>query len=80
VFIRKSAPNAPPPLEAIAKLYKLTAGEVRVLEAMLRVNGVQAIADTLGIVPGTVETHLHNVFRKTGTRRQAELVKLVAGL
>jgi DNA-binding CsgD family transcriptional regulator len=47
---------------------------------MLRVNGVQAIADTLGIVPGTVKTHLHNVFRKTGTRRQAELVKLVAGL
>jgi len=80
VFIRQSAPNAPPPLEAIAKLYKLTASEVRVLEAMLRVNGVKAIADMLGIVPGTVKTHLHNVFRKTGTRRQAELVKLVAGL
>jgi len=80
VFIRKNAPNAPPPLEAIAKLYKLTASEVRVLEAMLRVSGVQAIADMLGIVPGTVKTHLHNVFRKTGTRRQAELVKLVAGL
>jgi DNA-binding CsgD family transcriptional regulator len=80
VFIRKSAPNAPPPLEAIAELYKFTAGEVRVLEAMLRVNGVQAIADMLGVAPGTVKTHLHNVFRKTGTKRQADLVKLVAGL
>jgi len=70
----------PPPLEAIAELYKFTAGEVRVLEAMLRVNGVQAIADMLGVAPGTVKTHLHNVFRKTGTKRQADLVKLVAGL
>jgi DNA-binding NarL/FixJ family response regulator len=80
VFIRKNTPNAPPPLETIANLYKLTAGEVRVLEAMLKVNGVKAIAEMLGIVPETVRTHLHSVFRKTGTRRQAELVKLVAGL
>jgi DNA-binding CsgD family transcriptional regulator len=80
VFIRQSAPNAPPPLEAIAKLYKLTAGEVRVLEAMLRVSGVRAIAALLGVAPGTVKTHLHNLFRKTGTKRQTDLVKLIAGV
>jgi DNA-binding CsgD family transcriptional regulator len=80
VFIRKTAPNAPPPLEAIAKLYRLTAGEVRTLDAVLKVNGVNAIAQALGIMPGTVKTHLHNLFRKTNTKRQAELVKLVAGI
>ena len=32
-----------------------------------------------GLSQPTVETHLHRVFAKTGTRRQAELVKLVAG-
>src|ERR1700748_1730201 len=48
VFIRNTVPNAPPPLEAIAKLYKLTAGEIRVLDAVLRVNGVRAIAEALG--------------------------------
>jgi DNA-binding CsgD family transcriptional regulator len=80
VFIRRSVPNAPPPLEAIAKLYKLTASEVRVLDAVLRVNGVKAMAETLGLSQATVKTHLHNVFRKTGTRRQSDLVKVVAGI
>jgi DNA-binding CsgD family transcriptional regulator len=80
VFIRNTPPNAPPPLEAIAKLYKLTAGEVRALDAMLKNNGVKAMAETLGISEGTVRTHLHNLFRKTGTQRQADLVKLVAGM
>jgi DNA-binding CsgD family transcriptional regulator len=80
VFIRKTAPNAPPPLEAIAKLYKLTASEIRVLDAVLRVNGVKAMSELLGLSQATVKTHLHNVFRKTGTKRQSDLVKLVAGI
>ena len=80
VFVRNTAPNAPPPLEAIAKLYKLTAGELRVLDALLKINGVRAMSDLLGISQGTVRTHLHNLFRKTHTRRQADLVKLVAGI
>jgi DNA-binding CsgD family transcriptional regulator len=80
VFIRNTAPNAPPPLEAIAKLYRLTAGEVRILDAMLKMDSVKAMARVLGISEGTVRTHLHNLFRKTGTRGQTDLVKLVAGI
>jgi DNA-binding CsgD family transcriptional regulator len=80
VFIRQTAPDAPPPLEAIARLYKLTASEIRVLDAVLKVSGVKAMADMLGLSQATVRTHLHNVFRKTGTSRQSELVKLVAGI
>jgi DNA-binding NarL/FixJ family response regulator len=33
----------------------------------------------LGIGEGTVKTHLHRLFGKTGAKRQADLVKLVAG-
>jgi DNA-binding CsgD family transcriptional regulator len=80
IFIRQTVPNAPPPLEAIAKLYTLSASEVRVLDALLKVNGARAMADLLGVSEGTVRTHLHNLFRKTGTARQSELVKLVAGI
>jgi DNA-binding CsgD family transcriptional regulator len=80
VFIRKTAPNALSPLEEIAKLHKLTAGEVRVFDAVLKVNGVKAIANLLGVTQSTVKTHLHNVFRKTGKKRQSDLVKLVAGM
>jgi DNA-binding CsgD family transcriptional regulator len=33
----------------------------------------------LGVSQSTVKTHLGHLFEKTGTRRQAELVKLTAG-
>jgi DNA-binding CsgD family transcriptional regulator len=80
VFIRKSVPDATAPLEAIARQYKLTASEVRVLDALLKVHSVKEIAETLGLSQATVKTHLHNLFRKTGTRRQSQLVKLAAGI
>jgi hypothetical protein len=79
VFIRKAAPNAPPPLEAIAKQYNLLPSETRVLAA-LKMQGVKELAEVLGISQATVKTHLHNLFRKTGTNRQIELMKLVASL
>jgi DNA-binding CsgD family transcriptional regulator len=40
---------------------------------------VPETAAALGIGEGTVKAHLHRVFNKTGTSRQADLVKLVAG-
>lgn len=67
-------------LAALAKLYKLTPSELRVLHAVVEVGGVRAIADALGVSQATVKTHLHHVFQKTGTRRQIDLVKLVAGI
>jgi len=45
----------------------------------MKVSGVKALADALGLTQATVKTHPHNVFRKTGTARQSELVKLIAG-
>ncbi|MDN5000130.1 helix-turn-helix transcriptional regulator [Bradyrhizobium sp. GCM10027634] len=79
VFINKSSPASPPPLEALAKLYKLTASEIRVVDAVMKVSGVKALAELLGLTQATIKTHLHNVFRKTGTARQSELVKLIGG-
>jgi DNA-binding CsgD family transcriptional regulator len=72
--------RAAPGLEAIAKRYSLTTSEARVLEAVLKVNGVRAVAELLGLSQATVKTHLHNLFRKTGTNRQSDLVKRVVGL
>jgi Bacterial regulatory proteins, luxR family len=80
VFIRKNVPNELSPLEGIAKLYKLRSSEVRVLDAVLKVSGVKAIAELLGLSQATVKTHLRQLFRKTKTGRQTDLVKLVAGL
>jgi predicted ArsR family transcriptional regulator len=37
------------------------------------------VADALGIGKATVRTHLQRLFGKTDTKRQSDLVKLVAG-
>jgi DNA-binding CsgD family transcriptional regulator len=79
VFVRKAALDLPSPLETIAALYKLTAAEMRVLMAIINVGGVPEVAPVLGISETTVKTHLQRVFEKTGTSRQADLVKLIAG-
>jgi DNA-binding CsgD family transcriptional regulator len=80
VFVRQMSPASPPPLEALARLYKLTASEIRILDAVVKVSGVRALAELLGLSQATVKTHLHNLFRKTGVSRQSDLVKVIMGL
>jgi DNA-binding CsgD family transcriptional regulator len=63
---------------AIAEMFDLTPTELRVLLACVEWNGVTEAAAALGVGRATVKTHLHRLFRKTGTSCQAELVKLVA--
>jgi DNA-binding CsgD family transcriptional regulator len=79
VFINRAALDLPSPPEAIAKEFQLTAAELRVLFAVVEVGGVAEVAEVLGISEATVKTHLQHLFGKTGTSRQADLVKLVAG-
>jgi DNA-binding CsgD family transcriptional regulator len=78
LFVHKAALDTPSPPEAIAKAYKLTPMELRVLLAIVEVGGVPEVAETLGIAATTVRTHLNQTYHKTGTNRQADLVKLVA--
>ena len=78
LFVRKATLDVRSPPETIARLYKLTPTELRVLLAIVEVGGVPEVAEELGIGEATVKTHLHRLFAKTETTRQAELVKLVA--
>jgi DNA-binding CsgD family transcriptional regulator len=79
LFVQKAALATRSPPEAIAKTYRLTAMEVRVLLAIVEVGGVPQVAETLGIAESTVKTHLKRLYEKTGASRQADLVKLFAG-
>jgi DNA-binding CsgD family transcriptional regulator len=79
VFVQKAALATPSPPEAIAKAYKLTPMELRVLLAIVEVGGVPEVSDALGIAESTVKTHLLRLYAKTGASRQADLVKLIAG-
>jgi DNA-binding CsgD family transcriptional regulator len=78
LFVHKAALDTPSPPEAIAKAYKLTPMELRVLLAIVEVGGVPEVAEALGIAETTVKTHLHQTYQKTGANRQADLVKLIA--
>jgi DNA-binding CsgD family transcriptional regulator len=79
LFVHKATLEAPSAPETIARLYRLTPSELRVLLAVVQLGGVPEVAGALGIGEATVKTHLHRLFSKTDTSRQADLVKLVAG-
>jgi DNA-binding CsgD family transcriptional regulator len=79
LFVHKAALDTPSPPEVIAKAYKLTPMESRVMLAIVEVGGVPEVAEALGIAETTVKTHLGRVYKKTDSDRQADLVKLVAG-
>lgn len=79
VFVRKAAINAPSSPEILARAFGLTPTELRVLLAISTGGGVPEVAESLGVADTTVKTHLRSLYGKTGTSRQAELVKLVAG-
>ena len=63
--------------EGLHQDFGLTPAEARFRGEVLKAGGLQATADRLGISLTTARTHLAHVFDKTGTRRQAELVRLI---
>lgn len=54
LFVHKAALDIPSPPEAIAKAFKLTPTELRVLLAIVEVGGVPEVAETLGIAETVV--------------------------
>lgn len=64
----------------LRRLYRLTPSEAQVALRVARGTGLIRIADELSVSPATVKTHLRHVFDKTGTHRQAELVRLLLNL
>jgi DNA-binding CsgD family transcriptional regulator len=79
LFVRKAALTVPPRSEVIRAAFKLTPTELRVLLAIVELGGVPEVAAAFGVANTTVRTHVNRLFEKTGTARQADLVKLVAG-
>jgi DNA-binding CsgD family transcriptional regulator len=57
--------------------FGLTPAETALALEILKSDGLKAAAKRLGISPATAHTQLAHVFDKTGTRRQAELVRLI---
>lgn len=69
--------QAEPHRDLLIRLFGLTRAEAEVALRVLRGDGLRPISDELSLSLATVKTHLQHVFMKTGTHRQAELVRLL---
>lgn len=65
------------PQEILANLFGLTPTEARIALALAEGLRSEEIAARMEIAPTTVAFHLRNLFQKTDTHRQAELIALV---
>lgn len=77
VFVKEPKERTLPSREQIQALFDLTPTQAAVAREILVGDGAQAAAARLGISHATARTHLLQVFDKTGTSRQAELVRLI---
>ena len=64
-------------MDVLEDLYGLTPAEARLTCLLPWCSGLAELAEELGVTRSTAQTQLAAVFRKTGTRRQADLVRLL---
>lgn len=79
VLVHKAPARAERAGPMLRQAYGLTGSELRVLNRLISGATREAISSDLGISLATVKTHLQNIFRKTGTNRQADLVRKMVG-
>lgn len=65
------------PQEVVAHLFGLTPTETRIALALTEGLRTEQIATRMGITSTTVAFHLRNLFQKTSTHRQAELIAVI---
>lgn len=72
-------PEAQPNISApiIGELFGLTDSESRLAQALAEGNRLDEAAETIGVTVSSARTYLKQVFSKTETSRQAELVQLI---
>jgi DNA-binding CsgD family transcriptional regulator/PAS domain-containing protein len=75
-------PERPLQLDAslLSRLYNLTPAEAKLAQRLCSGDSPSAAARHSGISEATVKTQLASIFEKTGSHRQAELVKLLVSL
>lgn len=63
--------------EILKSLYCLTGAEARLVSSLVEGHSLNAIADAFSVSKHTIRNQLKSVYEKTGTHRQAELVRQV---
>lgn len=77
VMVKDLAGAARRASDAFGRYFALTPAQMALANEIARGEGVRAAARRLRISYGTARAHLLQIFQKTGTRRQTELVRLM---
>jgi DNA-binding CsgD family transcriptional regulator len=77
VFIRDPDHDDETDAGLLRALFGLTAAESRIAALVAQGHSFSDVIDRLGIADATGRTHLKNIFAKTATRTQAQLVRLL---
>lgn len=65
------------PVDALERFFGLTPAELRLLEALVNGKSLEEASEEFHVSKNTLRTQLHQIFRKTDTSRQSEVIKLV---
>jgi DNA-binding CsgD family transcriptional regulator/PAS domain-containing protein len=79
VFITDPERSPLPATVHLQRAFGFSAAETRVAAALLDGESVECLADRLCISRNTARTHLRRLFAKTGTTRQADLIRVLLG-
>ena len=77
ILVNDPDKNSKPDAAQLREKFGLTPAEAAFAVEISTGDGIQAAADRLSISRATARTHLSRIFDKTGSRRQAELVRVL---
>ena len=79
LFVTETASGRPSgiPPQALVRLFDLTPAEARLLVALIEGRNLDDAAELFGVSKNTLRNQLNQIFRKTATNKQSELVRLV---
>lgn len=77
IFIRDLEVRQSVPPNILGELFNLTPAEARVVVELVKGKRLQEVAEDLGVSLNTVRNQLKQIFSKTNTGRQSELISLV---
>lgn len=80
VFLADASARLRPAPEMLHTLFGLSPAESRVALLLADGHSLAAISDLIGVTANTLKTQLASIYRKTGTSRQAQLVRILANL
>lgn len=80
LFLSAGERDEPAPIKALEALFKLTPTEGRIAWSFAQGLRPEQIAEAFGISATTVAFHKRNIFQKTHTNRQADLIALLLTL